>query len=259
MKNKNVYIAGAIIVLIVAVIFITRPSGNSSVLKNVDDQKETLSKDSLIGTKSAQATKTGQKPAAAPSITGSKTASNLPEIDFIDKRLVFPLKDFPNVKITIEKVVFGRGETVTSTGCSGIPNADFNAYLYPGNICISDTKVDGSPRGIVAFHILVENNGQMGFGGVSNTLRLHYLRADSSGTPTHIFANPLMDLGSYYINSYSSKEIVLSYLVPENQLVYDLVAGYKEPSLEKRSLNVYDFSVNGLLVDFGSKSLKIVK
>jgi hypothetical protein len=186
--------------------------------------------------------------------------TNYPELDFIDQRLSFSLKDFKDVKITIEKVVFGRGDSVTSTGCTGIPNANFSTYLYPGSgVCISADNVDGSPRGIVALHLLIDNNGQVGFGGNSNLLRLHYLRSDSSGSPSMRFAHALSGLASYYIEGYSSREVILSYLVPEDQQVFDLVSGYKTPLPENKSLNVYEFSDSGFFVDFQNNLIKRIK
>lgn len=255
MKNKNIYIIVGIVVIILIAILALKPGSSIAPSKEVGETGSNLNTGNT-GSKTTKATETSPK-----STTNTSSASNFPSIDFIDKRIYFEPSDFKNVKITIEKVAFGRGETVTSTGCSGIPNADFSTYLYPGSgICINESKVDGSPKGIVAFHVLIENNGQVGFGGSSNIFRLHYLRPDpASGKPVHKFANPLTDLSDHYINQFSSKEVILSYLVPEDQLVYDFVYGYKEPLLENKTLNVYDFSVNGFLVDFSSKNIKLVK
>jgi len=256
MKNRKVYIIIGVVVIIAVVIFVMKSGGIKTALENMENQNKTSNK----APDATQTTKNTQKGTSKVSATNSSAALNFPEIDFIDKRIAFPLKDFPGLKITVEKVVFGRKSATISPGCSGIPNANFVTYLYPGsNICVSDSKVDGSPRGIVAFHLLVENNGQIGFGGNSNALKLHYLRSDPSGRPVHKFATPLIGLESYYVNQSSSKKIILSYLVPEDQLVYEFIAGYKEPPLENKSLNIYDFSVNGLLVDFGSKDLKVIK
>lgn len=260
MKNKNIYIlVGAVVVILVIFLAVKPKATEAPSIQNTEDGKTpstsvTTSKPSQTGTKSA--TKSQNQTSKTDYVAPSK----LPNIDFMDQRLSFSVKDFPKVKITIEKVAFGRGETVISSGCTGIPNADFSAYLYPGNeICISDAKVDGAPRGIVAFHLLVENNGDIGFGGNSDTFKLHYLRSGASGGPVYKFAHPLIDLASYYVKWYSSEEIILSYLVPEDQLVFNLVSGYKEPISGNGISNVYDFSTNGILVDFGSRTLKIVK
>lgn len=259
--RKNIFIIVGIVIVILIAFFSLRPNKSIAPSETEGDASSTSgTSTSGSGTKTSPKTSQTSKTSSKSTTQTAVKTSNLPEIDFINKRLVFPLKDFPDVKITVEQVVFGRGDAAMSTGCSGIPNADFSTYLYPGSgICLSTEKVDGSPRGIVALHILVENNGNIGFGGNSNLLMLHYLRSDSSGTPVHKFAYPIMGLGSYYVNGYSSKEMILSYLVPENQLVYDFVYGYKEPLVENKTLNVYDFSINGLQIDFGTKNIKIVK
>ena len=264
MKNKNIYwIAGVVVVILIA-FFAFRPKTSAPSPAGTNEENgatSTTENSAVSGSKQTQsATKSSSKQnSAKTSPTISVTAASLPALDFIDKRIVFPLKDFPNVKITIEKVVFGRGDTVKDTGCTGILNADFSAYLYPGSICISDAKIDGSPRGIVAIHALIENNGGIAFGGSSDLLKLNYSRPDSAGNLVFKFAYPLKGLASYYINGFSSKEMVLSYLVPEDQLVFNLVSGYKDPAPGNKDLNVYNFSTSGLLVDFGSKSLKIIK
>jgi hypothetical protein len=258
MNNKKVYIAIGIVAVVLVLFLASRPK---NPITPPSSSEETGNTQNTPGTssKTSQTTKTTQ------SKTTVKTASvttneNFPDMDFIDKRLVFSLKDFPNVKVTVERVAFGRGDAAISTGCTGVPNADFSAYLYPGSgICLGSDKVDGSPRGIVAFHMLIQNNSSVGFGGNSDVLRLQYLRSDSTGKPVYRFAYPLSGLTSYYIEGYSSKEVILSYLVPEDQLVFNLVSGYKEPTLENKTLNVYDFSTNGILIDFSSKTLKIVK
>lgn len=260
MKNKNIYTIIGLVIIVLAGIIIVRSNKTSPVSQNPEQKIETSDQSSVSkpATKSSPTTKGGQSSVSSPVVV--RNSVDLPDIDFINQRVSLNLKDFPDVKMTIEKVAFGRGETVVSTGCSGIPNANFSTYLYPGSgICIGKSEVDGSPMGVVAFHVLLENNGQFGFGGNANAIKLHYLRSDASGKPVSKFAIPLIDMGSYYINQSASKVVVLSYLVPEDQLIYDLVVGYKEPSLEKKGLNVYDFSTNGFLTDFGSKTLKIIK
>lgn len=262
MINKNVYIIVGVLVFVLLIIFATKSKETTPAITNQTNKtEETKSATNTTSSNPQTTTQTNKtQPTGATKTTPALKTANFPEIDFIDRRITFELEDFPNVKLNINRVVFGRGETVTSTGCSGIPNANFSTYLYPGSgICISSEKVDGSPRGIVAFHLLIENNGNIGFGGNSDTLKLHYLRLDSAGKPVYRFATPLMGLGSYYINGYSSREIILSYLVPEDQLIFNLVSGYKEPAPEKKTLNVYDFSTDGLLIDFTSKILKIIK
>lgn len=258
--KKNIFIIVGIIIIILIAFFSLRPNESIAPSETEKGASSTGDTTSINGTKTSSKTSQTKTSSKSTTQTAVVKTSTYPEIDFINKRVVFPLKDFPDVKVTVEQVVFGRGDAAMSTGCSGIPNADFSTYLYPGSgICLGTEKIDGSSRGIVAFHVLVENNGNIGFGGNSDLLMLHYLRSDSSGTPTHRFAYPIMGLGSYYINRYSSKEIIISYLVPENQLVYDFVYGYKEPLVENRTLNVYDFSINGLQIDFGTKNIKIVK
>lgn len=259
MTNKNIYTIVGLVIIVLAGIIIARSNKTELVLDNAESETKTEEQSTVTKTavKSSGATKvTKESIVSAPSVINT---TNLPEIDFINKRTALDLKNFPKVKLTIEKVAFGRGDAVISTGCSGIPNANFNSYLYPGSICLNKTDVDGSPRGIVAFHVLIENNGEIGFGGNSNVVKLHYLRSDASGKPVSKFATPLIDMDKYYINQYASKVVILSYLVPEDQMVYDLVIGYKEPALENRGLNVYDSSIHGFLVDFGTKNLKIVK
>lgn len=262
MKNKNAYIIIGVIVVILIVFFALK-SNVSAPSPEEKQEKANATSSAVSSTGSKQTGNTGtaaKQTAAKISATKSAAVPNFPEIDFIDKRITFPLKDFPGVIIIIEKVAFGRGDAAISTGCGGIPNTNFSTYLYPGSsICLGNADVDGSPRGIVAFHILVENKSNIAFGGNSDTLKLHYLRSDSAGKPVYRFAYPIKGLGDYYINGYSSKEIIISFLVPEDQLLFNLVAGYKEPFVENKTLNVYDFSTNGLLVDFGSKILKIMK
>lgn len=259
MKN-NIFIIVGIVVVVLIVVFSLKPSDSIAPSEETGDDKTASSNTSGSGSVSPKTSQTSAGSKQTVSKTTATKTSNLPDIEFIDKRISFLLKDFPDVKVTVEKVVFGRGETVTSTGCTGIPNANFSTYLYPGSgICISETEVNGKPRGIVAFHMFIENNGQIGFGGNPDTFKLHYLGYDSSGKTVHKFANQITDFSKNYINQFTSKEIILSFLVPEDQLVYDFVYEYKEPSLENKSLNVYDFSVNGLFVDFGTKTLKIVK
>jgi hypothetical protein len=260
MKNQKILIGAGIVIIVLVLLLAFK---NGEVTAPTETKEAGAPKAGLQTSKGTTNTKTspstGQTTTKTASVTGVKV-SNLPEIDFIDKRLAFELKDYPGVKMTIEKVVFGRGEKVTSTGCSGIPNANFSTYLYPGSgICISESEVDGSERGVIAFHVLVENNSNFGFGGNSNVLRLHYLRSDSSGKPVDRFAHPLNDLSAYYINGYSSRDIILSYLVPEDQMVYQLVSGYKDPLYENKTLNVFDFSTNGFLIDWTTKSIKLVK
>jgi len=267
MENKNIYIIVGVVVIILLITFAIRKNDPAPPSETADEQSKTEGVSATTSTGSRQVQTAGTNSEQTAKQTGNQTSitdyvipSNLPNIDFIDERIIFPLKDFPDVKVTIEKVAFGRGETVVSTGCSGIPNTNFSTYLYPGSgICISADKVDGSPRGIVAFHLLVENNGNIGFGGNSDILKLHYLRSDSTGKPSYRFAYPVMGLASYYISGYSSKEMILSYLVPEDQLIFNLVSGYKEPIQAVGTSSVYDFSTNGLLVDFGLKNINVVK
>lgn len=256
MKNK--YIALIILVVVVAIGAFAYSTNkislnfNGSVEEKTNENTPTDTTDTKGTTVKTTKTNTVKVPA-----TQTKT---LPEIEFINPVLSFNLANYDKVKFTIERVAFGRGDASTSTGCQGIPNTNFSTYLYPGSgICLGDAKVDGANRGIVAFHILIENNGQYGFGGDSNALKLHYLRSGSGGEITHRFAYPLNGLASYYLNPFSSKVVILSYLVPEDQRVFDLLVNYKAPSLENQTLNVYSNSTNGLLADFNSKSLKLVK
>ena len=265
MKDKNIYIIAGVVVIILAIVFFAKPketigpTGEGTEDQNkVEDRSNTSNTGTVTKTNpSGQTIKASQN--TTTKILTSNFTANLPSLDFIDKVTSLSIKDFPGAKITIQKIAFGRKDAVISAKCGGIPNANFSIYLYPGEICISDSEVDGSPRGIVSFHVLLENNGQIGIGGNPNTFRLHYLRSDSSGKPVHRFAYPLIDIESYYVNSYSSKEMMFSYLVPEDQLIYDFVVGYKESPTENKTLNVYDSSTNGLLVDFGSKTIKVVK
>lgn len=252
MKNKKILTFGIILVIIVAIIisldFSSKPNQPNESQEEVAGKTGDKTNPTATNKVSTQS-----------KITQTAPKVSYPEVEFLDKRTVFNLKDFPGAKFTIEKVVFGRGNLVISPECQGVPNTNFTTYLYPGSrACIKESVVDGSPVGILAFHLLVENNGNVAIGG-TDILKLHYLRSDPAGSPQFRFATPLIDLRSYYINGYSSKNIILSYLVPEDQLVYNLVAGYKEPSIENRTLNIYDFSKNGILIDFKSKNLTVVK
>lgn len=264
MKNKNTYIAVAVVVIILLAILALK-SNKASAPENTAAQNQPSNNSTGNNTantsgKISNVVKIGQRPGTTKPATGIGTVSNLPDLDLIDKMLTLNLKDYPDVRITIEKVAFGRGAAIISPKCSGVPNVNFSTYLYPGDsICINPFMVDGSPGGIVAFHLLIENKGQLGFGGNSSTFKLHYIRANSSGALVNKFASALIDLGSYYLNPYTSKEVVFSYMVPQDQLVYDFVAGYNPPTIETKDLNAYDFSSNGILVDFSSNSLKIVK
>jgi hypothetical protein len=267
MKNKNIYIIVAVVVVIGALVILNKQNNASPIPESTANQKTTAegksapnTKSTNVGVKSIQTTKTVQKQSTVSGTTVVNSAPNLPNLDFIDKRISLKLKDYPDVRITIEKIAFGRRGSIISPKCNGVPNADFGIYLYPDeNTCINDFKVDGAPGGIVAFHILIDNKGQLGFGGSSNIFKLHYLRTDSSGQLVHKFASPIIDLSSYYLNPYTSKEVVFSYMVPEDQLLYDFVSGYKAPDFGNKSLNVYEFSSNGFLVDFASKNIKMVK
>jgi hypothetical protein len=262
MKSKYVYYAIVAVVIIGSLLYALKSDKESTQTGDgsaEDEKAQEIQKTSTTPAKTGTKTSTSGSKTTSTGTSESLTAK-YPEMDFIDKRLFFNLAGFDNVKLTIEKIAFGRGDASMSTGCSGIPNANFSTYLYPGSgICISADKVDGAGRGIVAFHILVENNGNIGFGGNSNLIKLHYLRSGSGGEVAHRFAYPINGLASYYINGYSSRSIILSYLVPEDQLVYDLLVGYKEPSIEERSLDVYKFSSNGLLLNFGTKDIELVK
>lgn len=267
MKNKKVYLIAGLVVVVLIILFATSskdspdpiaPEGNTKTQESALPDKEAPAA-TVKTAEVAKAAPTTQTQTKAP-VSEKPKVAGLAEIEFIDKRIVFPLKNYPQVKVTIEKVVFGRGETVQSTGCSGVPNANFSTYLYPGSgVCISNKTVDGVPLGIVALHILIENNGSVGFGGNSDTLRLHYLRSDSAGAPAYRFAYPLSGLAGYYIEGYSSREVILSYLVPQDQSVFNFVADYKEPIEGGGISNVFNYSANGLQIDFGSDSLKVVK
>lgn len=262
MKSKYLYYIVVGVVIIGSVLYALKSDNKATDTgEEVSDQKtEEVQKPGALQTKTGTETSTTESKTTTSNTSTGSTASKYPEMDFIDKRLSLNLAGFDNVKFTIEKVAFGRGDAAVSTGCSGVPNANFSVYLFPGSgICISADKVDGANRGIVAFHVLVENNGNIGFGGNSDLIKLHYLRSGTGGEVVHRFAYPILGLASYYINSYSSRNIVLSYLVPEDQNVYDLIIGYKEPAIEERSLDVYRFSSNGLLINFTTDDLKVVK
>lgn len=258
MQNKNIYIIAGIVILALIVFLAGRSkvSAPSPSPEKAGEQQAKTQNTAKPGTKPTQAAKATKQ--AETKTAAATSPKKLPEMDFMDKRISFPLKNYPDVKVNVEQVVFGRGNAVLSESCSGIPNANF-AFLFPkGNMCINNTEVDGSQSGIVAVHLIIENNSQYGFGGNADVLRLSYLR-QGAGQLAYKFARPLIDLGSYYLNPYSSKRVMLSYLVPEDQLVFNLVSGYKEPLVENRTLNVFDFSTDGLLVDFQNKILKIVK
>lgn len=184
----------------------------------------------------------------------------LPELEIIDKRLAIGLKNYSNVDMTIDRVAIGRGEASVSTGCQGIPNTNFSTYLYPGSgVCIGAEEVDGVPRAILAVHALIENNGNYGFGGNGGAIVLHYLRASTLGKPVHRFAHPIWDLANYYIGPYSSKEVLLSYLIPEDQTAFDLLVDYGgllEPNV---GVDVYQSSAQGFFVDFKTKNLTLIK
>jgi hypothetical protein len=192
-------------------------------------------------------------------IKTAATESGLPEIEFLDKTLSFPMPGYDGVNIRVQKIAFGRGDAVNSTGCQGIPNTNFSTYLYPGNgICIPAKTVDGVPRGILAIHLLIENNGRYNFGGNTSTLKLHYLRIGSTIKPVHKFADALSSLENYNITPYSSKEVVLSYLVPEDQKQFDLLFDYKGVILPDPAHNVYTDSNGGLFIDFSKKTFELI-
>ena len=263
MENKNTYLAiGAIIVVVLVIVFLIKPNTPTKAPTEADNQEGVASSTPTQSSgKKAPVAKTtsANLPATKASVAIAPVVS-YPEIDFINQELVTKVSDFSDVKITIEQIVFGRGNAAISTGCTGIPNINFSTYLYPGNsICLSSEAIDGAPRGILAFRLLVENNGNIGFGGNPDTFLLHYTRADTTGTVKDKFAHPLADFSNYYIAGYASKQVVLSYLVPEDQLTYDLISGYQGPSLENKNLSIYDLSESGIFIDFGSKNIKIVK
>ena len=261
MKNKKYLIAGVVIVAIVIVLVV----GNKEAEKAVNDESvasttETVVKKPQIKPVSKPKAETDTSKSPSTLIKTNTAPSGYPEIEFIDKTLSFPLPNYDRINVRAQKVVFGRGEATASTGCQGIPNTNFAAYLYPGDgICISNDLVDGAPRGIIALHLLIENNGNYNFGGNSKVMQLHYLRASSSGAPVHRFAYPLNSLASYNIVPYSSKEIILSYLVPEDQPNFNLLFDYTGVLSPDLSQNVYANASGGLFIDFKNKTVSLIK
>ncbi|MEK7117762.1 MAG: hypothetical protein AAB861_03235, partial [Patescibacteria group bacterium] len=179
MKNKKYLITG-IIVFVIAVVLVVRSNETEKAVNDERDATttETVVKKPQVKPASKPRTETDTSKSPSTLIKTNTAPSGFPEIEFIDKTLSFPLPNYDRINVRAQKVVFGRGEATASTGCQGIPNTNFAAYLYPGDgICISNDLVDGAPRGIVALHLLIENNGNYNFGGNSKVMQLHYLRA----------------------------------------------------------------------------------
>lgn len=262
--NKKYLYLGVVAVLII--IAISLYSGRNDEESGLTQNATTTDIDILTNNSNQGQTQVGSKTLSKTSSTVkstqtdmSKTPTSQPEIELINLWLAFKLKKYSNVDTTLEKVVFGRGDAAISTGCSGIPNANFSTYLYPGSgICLGEAVVDGTKRGIVAIHMLIENNGNYGFGGNSDVMRLHYLRATSSGKAAHRFAYPISGLGSYYIQPYSSKEVILSFVVPEDQINFDLLFDYKGELSPDLSQNVYTNSSGGIFIDFEKKTVSLI-
>ena len=263
MARKNIYIWVAVIILILAAyyLYFKNPKLNNPISNG--ETASTTTSQSTPSTKTS--TKTGTK--SVPKTIGalleqSKNASsiNYPNLDFIDTRTSFNLNNYNGVKVTIERIVFGRGEVVNSNGCSSILSPDFTAYFYPnGSICINQSDVDGAPHAIVSLHLLIDNSSQYGFGGI-DLFKLHYLRADPSGAAKDKFAYPLLGLSNYNLKPYTSKEVVLSYIVPQDQLSYDFLTNYTGPMFGlPPGETVYKYSDQGLFINFSDKSISIVK
>jgi|SRR3989344_1560763 len=252
MKNKF-WIGGILVVVVLLAIFALKNGGEKAPDTTLDATEQTSSK-----TATPKSTNTSKTPSSL--VQTNSTPTGLPEIEFIDKILSFSLKNYDKVNVRIQKVAFGRGDATESTGCQGIPNTNFSAYLYPGSsVCLGNDLVDGSKRGILAIHLLIENNGNYNFGGNAGTMRLHYLRSNAEGVPVHRFAYPLTSLASYNIGSYSSREIILSYLVPEDQQFFNFLIDHSGELPSDISKNVYQNATQGVSINFKTKIISIVK
>jgi len=253
MSRKNILIGLVVIIVILALVMYSKNSPISTGINANSTSSPTTST-----SKTSNTSGTVKIPKTIADIRAT-TNLNLPALDIFEPMLTLDLKGYSGVKITVEKVVFGRGDNVTSTGCTGLPNINFTTYLYPnGSLCISKGTVDGVPRGIVALHVLIENKGPYGFGGV-DPFQLHYLRADVNGKMQDRFATALNGMTNNFLQPYTSKEVVLSYLVPQDQLNYDFLINYKTPLDPTPGKTVYDYSEQGLFLNFSTKALTIVK
>ena len=259
MQNKKIYLWVVVVIIIVAGYYLYSKKTPTEQEPTVDEAGNTSETTQTSGSTSKTGSKTTTKTIGA-LIAETKNATNtkLPDLDFINTRTVVNLKSYNNVKITIEKVSFGRGEIVNSNGCSKPLDANFTTYFYPqGTVCIGDANVDGAPHGLVSLLILVENGGYLGFGG-TDLFKLHYLRADQAGIAKDKFAFPLLSMSNYYLQPYTAKEIVLTYVVPEDQLSYDFLVNYTVP-ITGVNKDVYQYSDQGLFIDFKAKTIAVVK
>lgn len=259
MKNKKYLVVGAVAIVVVILIILQTGSGKEAA--NSDSATSTM-ETTTVKKPSVSKPKTGAGTSQSPStlIKTNVAPSGYPEIEFIDKVLSFPVPNYDRVNVRVQKVAFGRGDAAQSTGCKGVPNTNFASYLYPGDsICIGSDSVDGASRGILALHMLIENNGSYNFGGNAKTIELHYLRANADGVSAHRFAYPLNSLAAYNITPYNSREVILSYLVPEDQTNFDLLFDYKGTPSPDLSQNVYGSASGGLFINFSSKSISLIK
>jgi len=260
MPNKKYLIAGAVLVAIVLIVMV----GSYATDDREDNEVATSTVETTAQKPSApkiQSKNTGTADKAPSTLIKTNMApSGFPEIEFIDKILSFALPNYERINVRVQKIAFGRGEAAASTGCKGIPNTNFSTYLYPGSgICISNDLINGVPRGILALHLIIENNGSYNFGGNAKVMQLHYLRASPGESATHRFAYPLNSLANYNIVPYTSKEVILSFLVPEDQKNFDLLFDYDGVPSLSLAQNVYADSKGGLFIDFSSKSLSHIK
>jgi hypothetical protein len=252
MNKRNLLIVICLVIVIVLVFLLKKNpdtvSNNQNATTTSQVVKKTISTNTQTNTNSPSLTKT-----SAPSI-------GFPEIEFIDKKINLPLKNYSSVVISIDQIVFGRGNSVISPGCSGGPSSNYSTYFYPvAGTCITSDPVDGSPRALLAINAIIQNNGPANFGGIADVVKLHYLRATSDGKPVHKFAYPISSLATYTISPYSSKQVILSFLVPEDEQVFDLLINYSGELSPDVSKDVYQSSIQGLFINFKTKSVTIVK